>query len=108
MILRPQTKLLLFVGYTIFTLLALLERAFKKIFENECTLYLPCKDKKTFFTSKDHRGHKLVRMYEAHYHIFWIIFKSDLVISYTDKLLVFRWVQIVLRFHDFSFRWYTI
>ena len=28
--------------------------------------------------------------------IYWIIFTLDLVISYTDKLLVFRWVQIVL------------
>ena len=39
-------------------------------------------------------GH--VSMYVTPYHIFWIIFTSDLVISYTDKLLVFRWVQIVL------------
>ena len=38
----------------------------------------------------------LVRMYVTPYHIFWKIFTSDLVISYTDKLLVFRWVQIVL------------
>ena len=38
----------------------------------------------------------LVRMYETPYRIFWKIYTSDLVISYTDKLLVFRWVQIVL------------
>ena len=38
----------------------------------------------------------LVRMYVTHYRIFWIIFTSDLVISYKDKLLVFRWIQIVL------------
>ena len=38
----------------------------------------------------------LVRMYVTPYRIFWIIFTSDLVISYTDKLLVFRLVQIVL------------
>ena len=56
----------------------------------------------------------LVRMYVTLYRISWIIFRiwvliasfpdlctlltftSDLVISYTDKLLVFRWVQIVL------------
>ena len=38
----------------------------------------------------------LVRIYVTPYFIFWIIFTSDLVISYTDKLLVFRWVQIVL------------
>ena len=38
----------------------------------------------------------LVRMYVMPYRISWIIFTSDLVISYTDKLLVFRWVQILL------------
>ena len=27
---------------------------------------------------------------------FWVIFISDLALSYTDKLLVFRWVLIVL------------
>ena len=37
----------------------------------------------------------LVRLYVTHCRIFWIIFTSDLVISYTDKLLVFRWVQLV-------------
>ena len=35
----------------------------------------------------------LVRMYVTPYRISWIIFTSDLVISYTDKLLVFRWVD---------------
>ena len=38
----------------------------------------------------------LVRLYVTPYRIFWKILTSDLVISYTDKLLVFRWVQIVL------------
>ena len=38
----------------------------------------------------------LVRMYVAPYRISYIIFTSGLVISNTDKLLVFRWVQIVL------------
>ena len=33
----------------------------------------------------------LVRMYETPYRFFWKIFTSDLVISFTDKLLVFRW-----------------
>ena len=40
-------------------LLDLIERAFKKIFKNEGTLYLACNDKKAFFTSTDHRGYKL-------------------------------------------------
>ena len=38
----------------------------------------------------------LVRMYVTPYRMFLIIFTADLVISYTDKLLVFRWLQIVL------------
>ena len=36
----------------------------------------------------------LVRMYVTPYPL--VKFTSDLVISYTDKLLVYRWVQIVL------------
>ena len=38
----------------------------------------------------------LVRMYVTPYHSFWIIFTSDLVIRCTEKLLVFKWVQIML------------
>ena len=38
----------------------------------------------------------LDRMYVTPYRISWIILTSDLVISYKDKLLVFRGVQIVL------------
>ena len=86
--------------------------AFKQFHKNDGTLYLACNDKKAFFTSTDHG---LVRMYVTPYRVFWIIFTSDLVISDTDTLLVFRWVQIVpscsrfvfilllKRFHDFSF-----
>ena len=37
----------------------------------------------------------LVRMYVTPYRIFWKIFISDLVVSYADKLLVSRCVQIV-------------
>ena len=72
--------------------LDLIERVFKQFYKNEGTLYLVCNDKKAFFTSADHRGYKLYyifRMYVTHYRIFWLIFKSDLVISYKDKLLVF-------------------
>ena len=38
--------------------LDLIERAFKKIFKNEGSLYLACNDKKAFFTYTDHRGYK--------------------------------------------------
>ena len=38
----------------------------------------------------------LVRMYVTPYRLSWTIFILGLALSYTDKLLVFRWVQIVL------------
>ena len=37
----------------------MIERAFKKIFKNEGTLYLACNDKNSFFISTDHSGYKL-------------------------------------------------
>ena len=68
-------------------LLDLIEGAFKTIFKNEGTLYLACNDK---LWSCQNVCDSLK------YRISWIIFTSYLVISYTDKLLVFQWVQIVL------------
>ena len=38
----------------------------------------------------------LVRMYVTPYRFSWTIFLLGLALSYTEKLLVFRWVQIVL------------
>ena len=38
----------------------------------------------------------LVRMYVTPYRFSWTIFILGLALSYTDKLLVFRWVNIVL------------
>ena len=38
----------------------------------------------------------LVRIYVTPYRFSWTIFILGLALSYTDKLLVFRWVQIVL------------
>ena len=38
----------------------------------------------------------LVRLYVTPYRFSWTIFILGLALSYTDKLLVFRWVQIVL------------
>ena len=38
----------------------------------------------------------LVRMYVTPYRFSWTIFILGLALSYTDTLLVFRWVQIVL------------
>ena len=37
----------------------LTERAFRKFYKNEGTLYLACNDRKAFFTSTDHRGYTL-------------------------------------------------
>ena len=71
----------------------LIERTFYK---KEGELYLACNDKKAFFTSKDNYNFGLVRMYVTPYRFSWTIFILGLALSYTDKLLVFRWVQIVL------------
>ena len=38
----------------------------------------------------------LVRMYVTPYRFSWTIFILGFAQSYTDKLLIFRWVQIVL------------
>ena len=45
----------------------------------------------------------LVRMYVTPYRFSWSIFILGLALSYTDKLLVFRWVQIVLLLKVFCF-----
>ena len=77
-------------------LLILIERTFYK---KEGKLFLACNDKKAFFTSKDNIkdiNFGLVRMYVTPYRFSWTIFILGLALSYTDKLLVFRWVQIVL------------
>ena len=75
-------------------LIDVIERAFKQLYKNEGTLYLACNDKKAFFSllqTINDINFGLVRMYVTPYRTFWIIFTSDLVISYTDKVLVFRW-----------------
>ena len=63
----------------------------------EGILYFACNDKKRFSLLQTKEGihFGLVRMYATHYRIFWIIFTSDMVISYTDKLFIFRWVKTV-------------
>ena len=38
-------------------LVDLIERAFKKFYKKEGTLYLACNDRKAFFTATDHRGY---------------------------------------------------
>ena len=77
-------------------LLDLIERTFYK---KEGELYLACNDKNAFFTSKDHhKGYQLWSCQNVCDALSFIltIFILGLALSYTDKLLVFRWVQIVL------------
>ena len=62
-------------------------------------LYLACNDKKAFSLRKtiiEDITFGLVRMYVTLYRFSWAIFILGLALSYTDKSLVFRWVQIVL------------
>ena len=78
-------------------LLGLIELAFKKIFKLFFSK-LPLTERKRFSLLQTIEGINfgLVRMYVTPYRISWIIFTPDLVISYTDKWLIFRWVQTVL------------
>ena len=75
-------------------LLDLIERIFKKKFKNEGTLYLAYNDKKAF--SHFYRPQRPVRTYAMLSSIFWTIVTLDFVLSHTEKLLLIRWVQIVL------------
>ena len=79
-------------------LLNLIEPAFKRSSKMNVRFILPATIRKHFPLLQTIAGINfgLARMYMTPYRIFWIIFTSELVISYTDKLLVFRWVQIVL------------
>ena len=74
-------------------LLDLIERTFNK---KDSNLYLSCNDKKAFSllrtTIIKDITVGLVRMYVTPYRFFWMIFITDLVLSYTDKFLVFQWV----------------
>ena len=70
----------------------------ERTFINEFKLYLACYDQKPFSLAHTIEGINfgLVKMYVTLYPISWIIFTLDLVLNHTNKLLVFRWVQIVL------------
>ena len=77
-------------------LLDLIERTFYK---KEGKLYLACNDKEAFFTSADHyRGYYLWYCQNVCDALSFLldIFILGLALSYTDKLLVFRWEQIML------------
>ena len=76
-------------------LIDLIELTFYK---KEGKLYLVCNDKKAFslLQTIEDITFGLVRMYVTPYRFSWTTFILGLALSYTDKLLVFRWVQIVL------------
>ena len=77
-------------------LLDLIEQTFYK---KEGKLYFACNDKKAFFTSADHyRGYHLWSCQNVCDALSFLFdnFILGLALSYTDKSLVFRWVQIVL------------
>ena len=67
-------------------------------FKGEGSPYIACNDRQAFFTSGDTKRYKLwsFKTCVKPKYIFWIIFILDLALSYTEKLLVFRWVLIVL------------
>ena len=79
-------------------LLDLIEHAFKTFYKMKLRFILHVTIRKRFslLQTIEDVNFGLVRMYVMPYRIFWIIFTSDLVISYTNKLLVFRWLQIGL------------
>ena len=77
-------------------LLNLIERTFYK---KEGKLYFACNDKKACFTSADHyRGYHLWSCQNVCDALSFLLdnIVLGLALSYTEKLLVFRWVQIVL------------
>ena len=66
--------------------------------KREGSPYIACNERQAFFTSGDTKRYKLwscQNVCEALIY-FWIIFILDLALSYTDKMLVFRWELIVL------------
>ena len=78
-------------------LLHLIGRTFKKTFKKKDTLYLACNDKKACFTSTDHRGYKLWSVQNVCDALSYLL--DNICIRFGTKLyklLVFRWVKIVL------------
>ena len=72
---------------------------FEWTFKREGSPYITCYERQAFFTSGDTKRYKLwscQNVCEALIYLLDNIFILDLALSYTDKLLVFRWVLIVL------------
>ena len=73
-------------------------KLFKAIYKGKVHLILPItKDRlSSLLKTQNDINFGLAKTSVKLYYTFWIIFISDLALSYTDKLLVFRWVLIVL------------
>ena len=67
-------------------------------FKREGSPYIACNERQTFFTSEDTKRYKLWSRQNVCEALIYLLdnILSDLALSYTDKLLVFRWVLIVL------------
>ena len=68
-------------------------------FKREGSPYIACNERQAFFTSEDTERYKLwscQNVCEVLIYLLDKIFILDLALSYTDKLLVFRWVLIAL------------
>ena len=77
----------------------LLDLIWWTFYKKEGKLYLACNAKKAYLllhTIIEDITFGVVRMYVTPYRFSWTIFILDLALSYADKLLVFRWVLIVL------------
>ena len=72
----------------------LLELIGRTFYKKEGKLYLACNDKKAFFTSADHN--KGYHLWSCHNLFDALSFLLDNIYIRFGKLLVFRWVQIVL------------
>ena len=67
-------------------------------FKREGSPYIACNERQAFFTSGDTKRYKLWSCQNVCEALIYLLdnFILDLALSYTDKLLVFRWVLIVL------------
>ena len=67
-------------------------------FKREGSPYIACDEREAFFTSGDTKRYKLWSCLNVCEALIYLLdnFLLDLALSYADKLLVFRWVLIVL------------
>ena len=63
-------------------------------FKREGSPYIACNERQAFFTSEDTKRYKLWSCQNVCEALIYLW--DNIYISYTDKLLVFRWVLIVL------------